>query len=374
MSKRVRLTSAEHRDWRQNLPQLVDIQGRPIQLVSPELEKECFKIRQLVEKGGKSLKKKVRFQEPSNERASKEGVESQKRELLIEGRVRRHGPGPDEFTIYVFVEGMLKTSAREVMTAQMFNRYGECQLSRPNGVFLKAVRDPKRPTISVSADGATRQSPAPELCQCKGWGDEHPGKHHAMCEYNVLAPQGERSDPISNASAGNPDNVERLPPGVAKVEPPKPAPKAPHPKDCQCAEWAKDDPNVHHPLCEHKRAWETQAENRPRFNLVSLDSGEIVREAEQDEIAKAQIEAKRGGQMLININDAMYLVTPLDEEAPAEDEEPEPQTEDAPMTMVMQGVDETEEADEEIEDVVREAPEPPGDDAPLTIAGLDVEA
>lgn len=364
MSKHIRLNSAQHRAWSANTPQLVNSKGTPVKAVSPELEAQCEKVRREALKTVASVKKRIRFKEKN------ESGEETKQELTVEGRIKRYGDGPDQFRVFVFVEGMLKTSTRDIMLAQFFQTHGECQLARPNGKMLKIVRDPTR-TITTPNPAALRQAPPPEQCSCREWGAPHPGKHHHICEYNHLAPADERSDGLPDTSEGKPSNVERLPVGVARVEPPKPAPLPVSPQDCPCRDWAKDDPDSHHPLCENKKAWETHASNRPTFNLVSLDSGETVREASEDEVAQAEIEAQQSGQMLININDAMYMVQKAEPSQPvdAPSEEVEPSNELPTLAVDSDGAEESEEVITVDDNAEPEPEEPKG---PLAIPGLDM--
>jgi hypothetical protein len=305
MSKVVRLTSQEHRAWSANTPQLVDSKGIPRTHITPAVEKACAKVQSIARSKERSVKtERARVIEAGHDGKDYEKV------LTIECKVSRKGNGKGEIQIFTFVEGMMRVTTREIIMARMFKKHGECQLMRPNGKFLKKIRDPNQKLTNVGAPAnTTMHAPEPHNCACKDWGAPHPGKHFPMCQYNQYAPQAQRGTAPGEDSEGHPIRKRNLPPGVNEataVVSPVVEKKIPSPDECECKKWERQDPNKHHNICQYKTDWENR--NRPDYYLASLDTGETVRKATPEEVAAAEVELQRTGQAQVEIEGGLYLV------------------------------------------------------------------
>jgi hypothetical protein len=218
---------------------------------------------------------------------------------------------------------------RELMKKELFDLFGECQVRRPNGTFLVAIRDPnlKRP----SAKQSSKIAPSPENCTCRDWGEPHPGKHHKICQWNNLAPANERGDIEVNPRAFRQTTRENRP-SVIREETSMPIelnsnePDIPEPDECFCAAWVKVEGQVegqHHPLCEFydkhlsKLLGNTQS-------IIDLESGEAIRPATVDEVNEAKQNMQAKGSSTIKLGNKLYGVgetKKLEKSEPSDSEE-----------------------------------------------------
>jgi hypothetical protein len=328
MPKPVRLTSAEHREWSHNVPLLVNKNGIPQTSVDPAIEEASEKMRGLAVRQGKSLKQKV----PITKRDDKGNIVTSK-QVSIEVRVQRTGPNSDDVQSFVYVEGMLKVPTREVMKARLFKAHGECQLMRPNGKFLKIIRDPAKVSSAATVSGPLAghvHVPSPENCACKAWGEPHPGKHSPVCQFNMMAPEAERGMHPGELSPGVVNRQTREQVRAAKEAAVSVALKVvPSPSECVCLHWEGDhqEKGQHSPVCEHFDAWEKKNIPKPGepapegdYFLVDLDSGEVARAATAVEVRSSLKEAERTGSRIIKIGSTIYAVL-LESEIPKADED-----------------------------------------------------
>lgn len=307
MSKIVKLNSAEHRAWNHNTPQLVDRKGTPIRPLRPDEEKACFQVSKLAQRSGKSVEKIMRFNAPDED-----GVPHHK-ELTIEARVKRLGTGTRQYEVYMFIEGLLRVSSRDIITARVFKKHGVCQIQRPNGKFLKMARDPSK---VVKTTRGIPGAPIPENCVCAMWGGRQTGRHSLACPYNLKAPEEQRAIPV-----GKQEVPASLPPGIRpaaakntpKVKPKKIVPI--DPKDCECNDWRKrvGEEDKHHRMCKLGPAWENQLQNRPTFYLVRISDGVRIREASLQEVGEAETCEQKMGSRMIQINEVPYAVLKAEE-------------------------------------------------------------
>lgn len=285
-----------------------------------------------------SIKQKVELAEPGN---------STKRSLEIEIIVK---PGAgNSIQRLLYVDGLLRVTARELITKRLFAFYGcDVQIQRPNGVFLTMARDPNRIRPAVSFSNQT--VPNPKNCKCVNWGNPHPGRHHPVCEFNARAPVDEQAltdhDRLYNPDQAN--MFRRIETEVLKMEPeaapatPKVSPalagvlsresinssfesaKASHPlslispADCVCKDWARPagaDPLAHHPICEHREAWEasnppasSETEPDETFLLVDLTTGKVMREASAEEVQESIKAEGSLGMRAVTLGDKVYAV------------------------------------------------------------------
>lgn len=332
MAKIHRMNTTEHRLWRQNTPQLVGEDGAIVRALLLEEEQAASTLSKKAAKKKTTLEQTFNFSDPTAEggkRQSKIRIDV----VVIEDGARTS----------VSVDGMKRVTTRDIMRKRFFDMYGcDVQLRMPNGVYVGSVRDPnkKRPT----SQDANRAAPRPEFCQCKDWGAPHPGRHHRICEWNKVAPPDERAlesteaadvekrisenqleEAKPNVTSGLVAATMTHSPGVAPAE----QELAPDPANCQCKDWARPegaDPNMHHPICQHRELWEKQnahraAQDRPVFFLYDLDGDEAVREATPEEVKEAEHNEQTTGLRSISIGEAVYVVLAEGEEPPRNDPE-----------------------------------------------------
>lgn len=383
MSKVIRLTSAENREWGGNLPQLVNKKGIPTSTVCKNLETEAGKLANKARAQGKALKQKIKYQDDTGA----------PRVADVECKIKKFANGVGELKVYTYIDGLLKVSTREIMRARFFKKFGECQLMRVNGKFLTKIRDPKpkaTDNIVRATDQHLRHIPSPENCQCIKWGGRQEGRHHVVCEYNSMAPVNERGYQLGDPPPdGEPPVIEER-----RVTPPEPKPvskpsqpepntgKTPSPEECPiCSGWERPDAGKHHPTCEHYANWERG--DKPVQYLVEVDSGVVVRLAFESEIADAEIARQRGGVPTISMGGAAYAVLSASQVPQAavlafnpdegEDETPNTEhgvqapTESLPLNMP---------SDEEVSAEVEEEPGQPrgaGIDASNDVGGLALD-
>jgi len=322
--KILRLSPQDARTWRENRSVLVDERGDHVRLIElsetrvlSELQKRARMTRQPQETDFK-------FMTPSGEVTSRLAVTF--RELT-----------PRSTVMVSTIDGYEVIEGREFFTRQVLKVHGECQLRSHTGLFMRAVRDPHlaRPT----AKDAQRAVPRAEHCPCRSWGPQHPGRHHLSCEYNSKAPLEEQAVADDPSLMGSmtmtsyrvvPDNrpvekpsilqqAPRLRPNAAEATAQAQSavtaaaqPSVPDPMTCICKDFvmphtgAKRPDGVHHPLCQHKDAWD--AMHLPKMFLVNLGTGSIGRRATAEEIQEAS-----GDKGYVTIGSDQFGVMPEEE-------------------------------------------------------------
>lgn len=315
--KILRLVPADARTWRENRSVLVDAEGNKVRLI------ELVETRVLSD-----LQKKCRHTRQPLQVDVDQILDGKKVTTRIAISFKEVAPRQPP-VIVSKVDGHEVVDGREFFKREVFKAHGECQLRDHTGRFMCAVRDPhaKRPT----AKDAQRHAPRPDHCQCRTWGEPHPGRHHIVCEWNTKAPIEEQAVPTGATAATLVD--QKLLPGTRPVEKPSilqtkvrknaaesgvqptaspnmPAPAvrqlAIAPEACLCKSFAMPDGSVkpegvHHPICQNREAWELQA--MPKRFLVHVDTGQVMRQA-----TKEEIDAASGEHPYITIGDDQYAV------------------------------------------------------------------
>lgn len=321
--KIVKLSSDLYSEWRENLRHPVDDDGNVFEALSRELETASAGIARIAN---------------SNRRTHEQAVVVGGRRHEIVAKMTRVGKGTDDFLLELRIDGLRVVEARDIICAKMLEEHGECQLRHQNNVVLRFVRDPdkQRTTFKQSLQVA----PRPEHCGCASWGRSHPGTHHHTCKWNKLAPPGERApEPETSTTpkrlsslatrkgdglgSGQPDAVVSV---VADHERPRTskldakrtvveaAPLDP-PESCRndCRKWALPKNGVledgqHHPMCVFHDEWKRKtAKSSPRW-LVDLGTGEKVRPATDEEIGQADVEKKRSGSPIVQVDSTPFAV------------------------------------------------------------------
>jgi hypothetical protein len=315
--KILRLSPQDARTWRENRAVLVDENGdhvRPIELqetrILSELQKKARTTRQPMEHHHK-------YMTPSGEVTS---------HLVVSFK----DIAPRTTVMVSTIDGREVVEGRDFFRRQVLKVHGECQLRSHTGQFMCAIRDPnvRRPT----AKDAQRQAPRPEHCMCRGWGHAHPGRHHSLCEWNAKAPYEEQALPDEATTMVEqkilPDTRPAEKPSILQQQPRARANAAeasadvaanisaavaaatvPHPDTCVCKDFVmphtgeKRPDGVHHPLCQHKDAWD--ASHLPKMFLVNLSTGEVSRRATAEEIKEAS-----GDKGYVTIGETQFGVMP----------------------------------------------------------------
>jgi hypothetical protein len=281
MSRKIRLSSSEHRAWTQNIPQLVDEKGVPRGVISPEEEKISFEVLREAKKQRKSVRQELQVRTPGGENTR----------LVIEVRVKRAGTRQNDLRYFTFVNGFLRVPTREVMKARLFKKYGEAMLERPNGKFLVKLRDPNAqhtPSNQVRV-GAAVKVPHPDSCQCVHWGEEpHPGKHYHICQFNATCPpehRGVSPDGNTYTKVLKKDRRETVTQTVEEPEVMAPPTPDPAPTSADPVEPAEGV-----------------------MYLYDVDTQERARKATPEEVEEAVARAERTGVPIIDIDGASYVV------------------------------------------------------------------
>lgn len=365
-----RMTSNEHRAWRNNIAQLVRFEGEDLHveraLAIAEEEAIDAAVR-IAKKRNADVSKKVTV-------ASDPRKPGEKRSIDIDVKVQQTPDGGVRAT--VMVDGCERKTAREVISWRLLKKYGrDVQLRRPNQTFCAMIRDPKqfRP---VAAD-ANRTAPHPDACSCKDWGNPHPGRHHQACPHNVNAPPDEQAltqidtggtpthenttpEDVASASADIASDVMAPEPDMQGVRLPAAsstrtvsldspaAPRvetaveeqddsAPDPADCVCKDWAGTEPGKHHQVCQFRAQWEKEQAMKaetPIYWLYDMTERTRVREALPEEVKEAIDNQIKTQVPTCTVNEQTYLVLSADEAPPEPDpedrEDDEPQPEETP--------------------------------------------
>ena len=330
--KIVKLTPRALNVWNRNASHLVDSDGDLIRKLHPDEERVLG-----------AVKTRAMTQRKTIDHELDVSVEGRLKKLVVKCIFVQLGRNRDECRVTTFVDGHQLVSGRDVFCAEMLATHGECQLRHPNGVVLRVIRDPskQRPGLEQSK----QLSPHPNYCECAGWGNSHPEVHHQHCPWNRLAPP-EQQAPSHQALAIEEVPMKHLPslalkgaarsimPPVAAPLPvvevvPNPAPRPmaaslnpdpASPEACPhaCRSWATPksrplDEGQHHPMCPEARAWAIKiARTTPRF-VVDLMTGQVVRQAEDDEVAKASVAEQKTGVSVISINDHPFAILKAEE-------------------------------------------------------------
>ncbi len=67
-------------------------------------------------------------------------------------------------------------------------------------------------------------------------------------------------------------------------------------------------PGNHHPACPFARAWEIQMSKEEPFVLVDISTGEKLRRATDEEKGQAEINSRKTGASIIQIDERPYAV------------------------------------------------------------------
>lgn len=350
--KIVKITPSQVREWRANLPVLVD-PGEPLAVVRPLTEREV-KIFSELERRAK--------QSREGQLAVESEGESNERRLAIE----LLEVNPQTIAMQKTIDGLRVVDGREHFKSRILAKHGECQMRSFTGRLMKTVRDPKkiRPTVGVPLN-----APKPENCPCQEWagpdGLPHPGRHHRVCEWNGKAPLEERAldaggivvdrtapdgtpalekkieperpieyrsmgramPPPATAMLGNAPiaRAQDVPTAVAivveetkKTITPENATddEVPNPSTCVCQEWLRPNGEKgggdHHPVCQWKDRWERIGKKIPNGKvLVDLETRAVLRQATLEEEEEA-----RGDRGYCTVAGRPYGVVPAGEVSP----------------------------------------------------------
>ena len=307
--KIVKLKPSEHRRWRANVSLLIDKAGK---IVRPMTLREAQVISELQKKAVNARGPLIAEEIDPTAEPPLEGEQP----TTIELRVTPHAVKGSTARHYVQTIGEHEVILdRDLMVREVFANHGECQLRSMTGQMMRAIRDTSK-TRPLAAD-ANRHAPKPEHCVCLDWGTTpHPGTHHPVCEWNLIAPFGERAPAEGVGTTGG--EATRVQVGQfnmpaesqasldthASVTVDAKHEQVPAPKDCVCARWAKNEQSVdgqHHNICEWHDRWLTihplveaprpvarpKVERPPQKVLVSLKTGLPARVAQPDEIEAA---------------------------------------------------------------------------------------
>jgi len=318
MLKVLRLNSDAFRNWRQNVLYLVDDAGKVVRPATPNETHEWNQHR------SRGLELKL---------------------ALDDGR-----------------EVGFRTS-RQIMKEQLLAEHGDVQVRAPNGRIIATVRDPEKRRVSLAE--SQQVAPSPERCDCAQWGEKHPGRHHAVCQWNRYAPEAQRGDvpaatqvvgqpvvmklsevagPQGPETVTKPPALGRQPSAVAFAAPiPSVAlPSVPDPRHCTCSSWLSPDgtrPEArsgHHPICQHFEPWQRLHPTAPEpaplppptvvltealtevskpeeevsvpLVLVDLDTRQVLRDATPEEVEESTSNIESDGTPTVVLDGKTYLV------------------------------------------------------------------
>lgn len=320
-----RLDSSQFRAWRENVPQLIGPGGRIVRAVEGAEEAALFPIVQRAKKTRESIH--CRMQYPIDGVKHSKGPRETR---VVKVDVVRTGPSADQFVVNVYIDGARYVTGRDIICARLLAKHGEVTLKRPNNTFLKVIRDPNvtRPKFEESH----RATPAPANCECKDWGDPHPGRHHRVCPQNAKSPLHERAQEgpvrapvpidevfLSLAAPSPTSPTANQPAGVTTTRsaPVAPANDVPTPDACTngCLEWAlprgaRQEDGQHNPICQYYEAYKAKTVLEEPMYIMDLDAGKRVRKATVAEAAQAAVNLKKFGASTIEIGGGVYAVLP----------------------------------------------------------------
>lgn len=313
MAKRVRLTGSQFRKWTSNSPIVLNGEGAPDRDTTEGERRAILELTRHAQVRGTPASAKA----PGGSSVVRVDISQEP----MPGR-----PDLRKKVATITIDGCQITDTHSVMRAELLAEHGECQVLMPNGKFMMMVRDPS--VVRGTARDANRNAPKPEHCQCRDWGDPHPGRHHRVCEHNAKAPPEERGDigagegvrvsedevqvieATKKVQRGTPALPARPAPTLVQSAVVTPKPDAYSPEECpnQCRRWAeyKGNGETHHAICQYAEAWE--ARNKPRSVLVSIDNGEILRAATLQEIGEAEANEERTGGKIVKVGEESFVV------------------------------------------------------------------
>ena len=336
MAKQYRLKGAEWRAWRENTPQLLDEKGVPQRALTIEEEEHVTRVLDLAQRTKRNVEQNVQIKGPP--------------ERSVKLEVKVHPLPSGDVRCFLKVDGLDRRTTREVLSQRILEKNDgiDTIIKRPNNTFLKVVRNPsvQKP---VAAD-ANRTVPMPRFCQCRDWGEAHPGTHHKICPFNKFAPPEEQAPGTEQEALGIAEGVhtrQAIPsqaegvstevpdPSLAGVpvpadgegilagiqtyapgaQPVEQASTAVPPEGCQCEGWVRPEganPKAHHYMCEFKDVWErhqrqTQAIDVTPYWLID-SKGNRVRTATNKEVEAAEQSKVRTGSSIIVIDGEQFEV------------------------------------------------------------------
>jgi hypothetical protein len=215
--------------------------------------------------------------------------------------------------------------ARTALKERVFAQHGDTQLRAPSGRILGTVRAPEksaRVPIEKSIKRGAHHAVAPGECICREW-QKPAGKedqHHPICALKgpweaqqARSPDVPRERVVVRESSEARDTVPApadtaSAPAVDASANPAASPHAPPPGDCVCREWAGVVAGSHHQLCAFRKAWDAQ-QGRVAPQLLELETGTVVREATDDEVAASKAKVTEDGVGTIELSDGkLYYV------------------------------------------------------------------
>jgi hypothetical protein len=356
----VKITPTQFRQWRQNMPVLIDPTGNPLESLRTITEKEAKILAELERRAKQSREGQMWIES--------EGTPTEKRVEISLLEVN-----PQTIAMQKSIDGLRVVDGREHFKQKMLAKYGECQMRSVTGRLMGTIRDPKkmRPTVGVPLN-----APRPENCPCREWagpdGLPHPGRHHRVCEWNGKASLEERAldaggivvdrtapdgtpaheqkvtepdlpfeirstgrtaSPVVRAMLGSGARstevvatpkrdtipVPAVPVEVEKrVITPENATddEVPSPDKCVCQEWLRPDQTTggpdHHPVCQWKERYERIAKSAPTGKvLVDLETRAVLRQATLEEEEEA-----KGDKGYCTVSGKPYGVIPVSEVSP----------------------------------------------------------
>jgi hypothetical protein len=326
LMKIVRLASHETRSYRQNTPKLVDPKGNVVRDATREEVLEAEQCRAKGKKHTVTVTLPAHLVDTKGEFvrvATAKEVATGNKQIAV----KEKGETKARYLKMVTKKSITCSvmSGRQMLEKHYFEKFGECQLRSHTGQVLRTVRDPNR-VLPASADGSGNYM-KPESCECKGWGNAHPGKHHYVCQYNQNAPAEERSDaPEDGVDRGEPNPLMDASTSVSEssgVE--NAAPSSGFataqtssgifsPEECPhgCTSWTMPDGSKvpagqHHPVCAHFEPWEAQKRGGRCF-LISLEDGHQVRVATAEEVQEAEKNLASDGAATVKVGDVTFAV------------------------------------------------------------------
>jgi hypothetical protein len=321
----IKLTPAALRRWKDNVPQLVDNNGVLLRNITQQEDAALVLLMRQAKSQRRSKEQKLLIHLPVGK--DPHGP-TQPTEVVLKVDYERTGRADTDHKLTVSINGHQYRSGREILAAELLEKYGECQLRHPNGGILKTVRDPRvrRPTHKDSLLVATH----PDFCPCKDWGQPHPGTHYPTCQQNRIAPpehqapapptedELQKLPPQAFASLARPDGatvVHSRPENV--VLDPEPLDS---PENCRnaCRDWALPpnrslEPLQHHPTCVFYERYKVKTASEKLYWLVDLQTGQTIRRADRQEWGEAEVNSKRTGAWTVVLDDVTYGVVAQDD-------------------------------------------------------------
>jgi hypothetical protein len=230
--------------------------------------------------------------------------------------------------------------ARTELIKRVFAEHGVTQVRAPSGRVLGTARQTgERVPIERAKFRPAHHAIRPGECMCREWqkpaGEE--GEHHPICQnkaawesQQIHDPDAPRERVVVSVTAAH-ESAESTDPPLPALEasvptvlsapavPVAPAPPipptapplasaTPEPQACVCHIWAGGNSGQHHPLCQFRSAWERE-HGAPKLELVELETGQVVREATDEEAAASKRKESEDGVGAIDFGDGkLYYV------------------------------------------------------------------